>query len=60
MIPKLIARPGTIEKARKTAMRATPPEARFDGTSAKQWERHQHTIIDKLEARLREARERSE
>jgi len=58
VIPRLIARPETIEEARQVAMRATPPEARFDGTSAKQWERHQHTIIDKLEAKLREVREK--
>lgn len=55
----VIARPSTIEKALNAACRATHPSARgADKVPVKEWERHQHTVIDKLEAKLREVREK--
>ena len=54
-----IARPNTIEKALSAACRATHPSARgADKVPVEEWERHQHTVIDRLEAQLREAREK--
>ena len=56
-MPIVIARPSTIEKALNAACRNTPPSVKGgDRISVKDWELHQHAIIDELEQKVREAR----
>jgi hypothetical protein len=56
-MPRVIARPATIQQALNAACRATHPKAvGADRIPVKEWETDQHTIIDMLEQKIREAR----
>ena len=58
LMPIVIARPDTIQKALNAACRATPVSVKGGGDriSVKDWELHQHAIIDELEQKVRETR----